>query len=77
MSKSLCTWAWNLAADRLERKLEVLLHRLRQVNDAVWPGLHCLCSLNDMPLPSKGEKKKKRERINVGGAVAERKIETR
>lgn len=57
MSESLRTWAWKLAVNGVERRRkEVLLHRLRQGNNAVWPGLHCLCSLNNMPLPSKGER---------------------
>lgn len=57
---------------RGEKKMH--LRRMRQGNDAVWPGLHCLCSLNDMPLPSKGESTNKR--MKLGGAVEEREIET-
>lgn len=55
-------------------KKKMHLRRMRQGNDAVWPGLHCLCSLNDMPLPSKGDSTNKR--MKLGGAVEEREIET-
>lgn len=51
------------------------LHRLRQRNDAVWPGLCCLCSLNDIPLPSKEERIN--EKMTVGGTAGQRDTEKR
>lgn len=70
----MCTWALKLAMNGVKRRKEVHLRRLRQRNDAVWPGLHCLCSLNDMPLPSKGERIN--ERMKVGGTAGESEMET-
>lgn len=54
ISESLC--AWKLAVDGVEKRKKGHLHRLRQGNDTVWPGFHGLCSLTDVPLPSKGER---------------------